>query len=58
MFLKSIDASDFLKTGENICEMLHAIVEEVGEEKFVQIITDNRSNYVLPSKQLEDRRPH
>lgn len=35
MFLKSIDASDFVKIGEKICEMLDAIVEEIGQENVV-----------------------
>ncbi|KAH1221145.1 hypothetical protein GmHk_12G034635 [Glycine max] len=47
MFLKSVDGFDFVKTGEKIFELLDVIVEEVGEENFVQVVTDNGSNYVL-----------
>ncbi|KAH1206540.1 hypothetical protein GmHk_16G046961 [Glycine max] len=47
MFLKSVDGSDFVKTGEKLFELLDAIVEEVGEENVVQVVTDNGSNYVL-----------
>ncbi|KAH1228074.1 hypothetical protein GmHk_10G028150 [Glycine max] len=43
----SVDGSDFLKTSEKIFELLDAIVEEVGEENVVQVVTDNGSNYVL-----------
>ena len=58
MFLKSVDGSDFVKIGEKLFELLDAIVEEVGEENVVQVVTDNGSNYVLAGKLLEDKRKH
>jgi len=33
-------------------------VEEIGEENVIQVITDNRINYVLADKLLEEKRPH
>jgi hypothetical protein len=54
MFVKSIDASDIVKTGEKIFEMLDAVGDQIGEEKVVQVITDNGSNYVLAGKLLQD----
>jgi len=35
MFIKSIDASKFVKTGEKIFELLDAVVEEIREENIV-----------------------
>ncbi|KRH13328.1 hypothetical protein GLYMA_15G231600v4 [Glycine max] len=58
MFLKSVNGSDFVKTGEKLFELLDAIVEEVGEENVVQVATDNGSNYVLAGKLLEEKRKH
>ncbi|XP_028230525.1 uncharacterized protein LOC114410798 [Glycine soja] len=58
MFLKYVDGSDFVKTGEKLFELLDAIVEEVGEENVVQVVTDNGSNYVLAGKLLEEKRKH
>jgi len=58
MFLKSVDGSDFVKTGEKLFELLDAIVEEVGEKNVVQVVTENGSNYVLAGKLLEDKRKH
>ncbi|KAH1189697.1 hypothetical protein GmHk_20G057422 [Glycine max] len=58
MILKSVDGSDFVKTGEKLFELLDVIVEEVGEENVVQVVTDNRSNYVLAGKLLEEKRKH
>ena len=46
MFMKSIDASSMVKTGEKLFELLDSWVEEVGEANVVQVITDNASNYV------------
>ncbi|XP_028214995.1 uncharacterized protein LOC114397069 [Glycine soja] len=43
----SVDGSDFVKTAEKFFELLDVIVEEVGEENVVQVVTDNGSNYVL-----------
>ena len=64
MFLKSIDASDKVKDGHLLFQLLDEVVEEVGVANVVQIITDNASNYVLAGKLLEDpmrctlHRPH
>ncbi|XP_027932739.1 uncharacterized protein LOC114188342 [Vigna unguiculata] len=58
MFVKSIDGSNFVKTGEKLFQMLDSLVEEIGEENVVQVITDNGSNYVLAGKLLEEKRPH
>lgn len=46
------------QTCEKFFELLDAIVEEVGEENVVQVVTDNGSNYVLAGKLLEDKRKH
>jgi len=58
MFVKSIDGSKFVKTGEMLFEMLDSLVEEIGEENVVQVITDNGSNYVLAGKLLQEKRSH
>ncbi|KAH1232600.1 hypothetical protein GmHk_09G025212 [Glycine max] len=58
MFLKFVDGSNFLKTGEKLFELLDAIVEEVGEENIVLVVTDNGSNNVLAGKLLENKRKH
>ncbi|RHN50129.1 putative ribonuclease H-like domain-containing protein [Medicago truncatula] len=40
-FLKSIDATDMLESPDKLFRILDNIVEEVGEENVVQIVTDN-----------------
>jgi len=38
--------------------MLDNLVEEIGEENVVQVITDSGSNYVLAGKLLQEKRSH
>jgi len=38
--------------------MLDSLVEEIGEENVVQVITNKGSNYVLAGKLLEEKIPH
>lgn len=45
VFLTSVDTSSISKTADKVFEMLDEIVERVGEENVVQIVTDNASNY-------------
>lgn len=52
VFMESIDASSFVKTGEKLCELLDRYVERVGEHNVVQVISDNGSNFVLAGKNL------
>nr|KYP45982.1 hypothetical protein KK1_032479 [Cajanus cajan] len=56
MFIRSVNGSNFVKIGEKLFELLDYILEDIGEEKVAQAITDNGSNYVLASKMLEAKR--
>ncbi|KAK9995175.1 hypothetical protein SO802_024878 [Lithocarpus litseifolius] len=58
MFVKSIDASSFMKTREKTFELVNAFVEHIGEANVVQVVSDNGSNYVLAGKLLEAKRPN
>ena len=41
---------------ENVCEMLDEVVEKVGEENVVQVVTDNAFNYKKAGEKLMDKR--
>lgn len=56
VFLKLIDASHISKTTDKIFEMVDQIVEEVGEENVVQIVTDNATNYKATGVMLMEKR--
>lgn len=45
VFVKSIDTSSFAKDAKKLFEMLDEVVEEVGEENVVQVITDSAAAY-------------
>ncbi|KAI7728266.1 hypothetical protein M8C21_020908 [Ambrosia artemisiifolia] len=47
VFMESIDASSYAKTGEKLFDLLDKFVERIGEANVVQVITDNRSNFKL-----------
>ncbi|XP_024632201.1 uncharacterized protein [Medicago truncatula] len=57
MFIKSIDASSYVKSGKSIFEMLDKFVGEIGESSVVQLVTNNGRNYVLAGKLLQASRP-
>jgi hypothetical protein len=55
MFLKSVDASDQVKDANLLFRLLDEVVEEVGVQSVVQVITDNAANYVAAGKMLEEK---
>jgi len=56
VFLKSIDASAISKTAEKVFDMMDNIVEEVGEENVIQVVTDNVENYKVVGHLLMTKR--
>ncbi|XP_059660034.1 ATP-dependent RNA helicase DEAH13-like isoform X3 [Cornus florida] len=56
IFLSSQDTSDISKTTEMVFEMLDEIVEKVGEDNVVQVVTDNASNYKAAGHMLMEKR--
>ena len=50
--MNSIDAFDIITNGELMFKYLDNMVEEIGEENVVQVITDNTSNYVNAGMRL------
>ncbi|XP_057984783.1 uncharacterized protein LOC110670460 [Hevea brasiliensis] len=58
IFMESVDASEYSKTGDKMYDLLNRFVERVGEANVVQVVTDNASNCVLAGKLLEIKCPH
>ncbi|KAI0519752.1 hypothetical protein KFK09_007212 [Dendrobium nobile] len=54
-FLKSVDASDITKDASTLCYLFIGIVEWVGPESVVQIVTDNAANYKKAGQLLHER---
>ena len=57
MFLKSVDASDKVKSAQLICEIMEEVVQEVGEQHIVQIISDNVANYMAAGRLFQLSHP-
>ncbi|XP_057779563.1 uncharacterized protein LOC130998147 [Salvia miltiorrhiza] len=55
VFLRSIDASDAVKDANLLFQLLDGIVEEIGEELVVHVVTDNASNYKAAGKLLMEK---
>lgn len=53
MFIKSMDVSEIVKDADLLFKVLDDMVEEVGEENVVQVVTDNASNYVKAGKNMK-----
>jgi hypothetical protein len=56
VFLKFVDASQISKTAGKIYKMIDEIVEEVGEENFIQVVTNNAANYKAAGEELMKNR--
>ncbi|RVW26299.1 hypothetical protein CK203_107166 [Vitis vinifera] len=52
VFLKSVDASNYIKDHKYIYDLLKTVIKEVGKENVVQIVTDNGSAFIEAGKQL------
>ena len=57
MFIKSVDASAQVKEAALLCELLDGVLQEIGVDNVVQIITDNAANYVAAGRLLMERHP-
>jgi fibrillarin-like rRNA methylase len=44
------------KTADKVFEMLDVIVERIGEENVVQVVTDNAANYKAAGQLLMEKR--
>ena len=58
VFIRSIDASNIVKNSDNIYMMLDQMVEEIGEQNVVQVVTDNASNYKAAGQLLMAKHKH
>ncbi|KDP28006.1 hypothetical protein JCGZ_19086 [Jatropha curcas] len=55
-FVASVDASDMLEDALSLFKLLDKVVEEMGEENVVQVITENTPSYKAAGKMLQEKR--
>ncbi|XP_052624969.1 uncharacterized protein LOC128132437 [Lactuca sativa] len=58
VFLKTVDASDCIKNAQKLFELLDGVIEEIGEDIVIQVITDNASAYKAAGTLLMEKRKH
>lgn len=56
VFFKTVDASDCVKDAEKLFELLDSVIEEIGEDIVVQVVTDNASAYKAAGNLLMEKR--
>ena len=54
--LSSVDTSNISKIADKVFEMLDAIMERIGEENVVQVVSDNAANYKAAGQLLMGKR--
>ncbi|XP_059435153.1 uncharacterized protein LOC132168095 [Corylus avellana] len=55
-FVTSVDATDVVEDASNLFKLLDKVVEEIGEENVVQVITEDTPSYKAAGKMLEEKR--
>ncbi|EEF43186.1 uncharacterized protein LOC8261347 [Ricinus communis] len=55
-FVASVDASNMLEDASSLFKLLDKVVEEMGEENVVQVITENTPSYKAAGKMLQEKR--
>uniref|UniRef100_A0A803NB58 DUF659 domain-containing protein n=1 Tax=Chenopodium quinoa TaxID=63459 RepID=A0A803NB58_CHEQI len=58
MFLESVDALSYSKTSNNLFNLISDIVDKVGDNNVVQVITDNGSNFFAAGTLLMENYPN
>ena len=58
IFLRSVDASNKLKNADYLCGLMDEMIETIGEENVVQVVTDNEASYKAAGKKLMNKRSH
>ncbi|CAN1787714.1 hypothetical protein LINPERHAP1_LOCUS17765 [Linum perenne] len=58
VFIESLDTSHYSKYTQKVFEMLDDVVEKVGEENVIQVISDNASAYKAAGAKLMEKRQH
>ncbi|KAJ6972758.1 uncharacterized protein [Populus alba] len=55
-FVSSVDATDIIEDAASLFKLLDKVVEEIGEENVVQVITKNTASFKTAGNMLEEKR--
>ena len=54
----SVDTTNISKTADYILSLMDKVVDEVGEENIVQVVTDNEASFKAAGHMLMEKRKH
>ncbi|XP_016194913.1 uncharacterized protein LOC107635874 [Arachis ipaensis] len=57
-FVKTVDASDVIKTANALFNLFADVIEWVGPSNIVHVVTDNAANYVSAGKLIHEKYPN
>ncbi|XP_025625660.1 uncharacterized protein [Arachis hypogaea] len=57
-FVKSVDASDMIKTADTLFKLFAEVIDWVGSSNIVHVVTDNAANYVSAGKLIHENYPN
>ncbi|XP_020986968.1 uncharacterized protein LOC110275377 [Arachis duranensis] len=57
-FVKSVDASDMIKTADTLFKLFAEVIEWVGSSNIVHVVTNNAANYVSAGKLIHEKYPN
>ncbi|XP_057746591.1 uncharacterized protein LOC130965846 [Arachis stenosperma] len=49
-FVKSVDASSMVKNASSLCDLFSEVIEWIGPDNVVHVVTDNTANYVAAGR--------
>ena len=58
IYHSSVDTTNIPKTADYIFSLMDKVVEEVGEENVVQVVTDNKASFKAAGMLLMKKRKH
>ncbi|KAL7229308.1 hypothetical protein ACSBR2_007916 [Camellia fascicularis] len=58
MFVKAIDTSGNIKDADYVANIFLLVIEEIGKQNIVRIVTDNGSNFKTVRLTIENKYPH
>ena len=58
IYLSSVDTTNIPKTTYDTFSLMDKIVEEVGEENIIQVVTDNEASFKAAGMLLMEKRKH
>ncbi|XP_020970323.1 uncharacterized protein LOC110268475 [Arachis ipaensis] len=54
-FVKSVDASNMLKNASSLCDLFLEVIEWIGPDNIVHVVTDNAANYVVAGRLINKK---